>query len=331
MAKVSVLVKALNEERHIASCLESALRAVEGLDAEVILVDSLSTDRTVELARRYPVRIVQFQNEADRGCGAAVQLGYQVASGEYVYLLDGDMTLRPDFLAAALERLQADPGLAGVGGRLLDVNVRTELDRRRVLEAQALRTEVEVRTLGGGGLYRRSAIEQVGYLGHRWLVACEEAELGARLGAAGWRLLRLPLDAVEHDGHQENSRQTLTRLWRSGRARACGVFLRSALGQPWWRIVVRDQRSVLLAPGAFVASLVLVACAAYLGASVLGELVAATLPWLAWWAMAAIRKRSAGSAAWTVLSACLLSAGALGGFAASPRDPMLPIAARTLK
>jgi len=331
MVRVSVLIKALNEERRIAACLESALQAIEGLEGEVILVDSLSTDRTVEIASRYAVRIVQFLQKADRGCGAAVQLGYQFAQGEFVYLLDGDMTLVPGFLELALARLAADPGLAGVGGRVVDVDIRTELDRRRALEAQALCTDIEVRTLGGGGLYRRSAIEQVGYLGHRWLVACEEAELGARLRAIGWRLLRLPVNAVEHEGHHEKSHQTLARLWRSGRARACGVFLRSAWGRPWWRTVMLDQRSVLLAPAVLVACLLSLAGLWLLGASASLCFGGALLPWLAWWAAAAVHKRSARSATWTVVSACLLSAGALGGFLTPPRSPMTPIEARAIK
>ena len=44
---VSVIIKALNEEKHIARAIESALRAVSTVGGEVILADSASTDRTV--------------------------------------------------------------------------------------------------------------------------------------------------------------------------------------------------------------------------------------------------------------------------------------------
>jgi hypothetical protein len=47
--------------------------------------------------------------------------------------------------------------------------------------------------LGGGGLYRRSAIEKVGYLTNRNLHAYEEAELGLRLIEAGYKLRRLDI------------------------------------------------------------------------------------------------------------------------------------------
>ena len=72
--KVTVLVKALDEEATIAACLEAAVREAAAVNGEVILVDSLSTDRTVAIAKRFPVRIVQFVDRDDRGCAAAVQL-----------------------------------------------------------------------------------------------------------------------------------------------------------------------------------------------------------------------------------------------------------------
>ena len=46
--RVSIIIKALNEEKLIAETIESALRAVSRVGGEVILADSCSTDRTVE-------------------------------------------------------------------------------------------------------------------------------------------------------------------------------------------------------------------------------------------------------------------------------------------
>jgi cellulose synthase/poly-beta-1,6-N-acetylglucosamine synthase-like glycosyltransferase len=75
---LSIIIKALNEERNIALGIESALAAVDGLDAEVILADSSSTDRTVEIARQYPIKIVTLNNREDRSCGVgAVWLSVQ--------------------------------------------------------------------------------------------------------------------------------------------------------------------------------------------------------------------------------------------------------------
>src|SRR5262249_14626772 len=113
---VSIIIKALNEERHIAMAIESSLAALRDIDGEVILADSGSTDRTIEIARRYPVVIVRLNRIEDRSCGIGPQLGFQYSRGKYLLLIDGDMRLYPGFLPAALETLRQNPNLAGVGG-----------------------------------------------------------------------------------------------------------------------------------------------------------------------------------------------------------------------
>jgi len=57
--KLTIGIKAFNEEQHIAASLASAVEAARALDGEVVLADSCSTDRTVEIAKTFPVRIVQ--------------------------------------------------------------------------------------------------------------------------------------------------------------------------------------------------------------------------------------------------------------------------------
>jgi len=233
--RVSIIIKAYNEEAKIARAIESALAAGAGLDAEIIVADSLSTDATVAIARRYPVRVVQLAHAADRGCGAAAQLGYQHSRGDYVYVLDGDMELEPDFLRKALDALTADPSLGGVAGLMRDTRLLNHFDRHRArLKSSAIPGRPT--QLDGGGLYRRTAIEQVGYLSNRNLPAFEEAELGLRLTAGGWRLERLDEPATKHTGHDENTYAMLRRHWRTGYAMAGGMLLRTAVSQPWlWR------------------------------------------------------------------------------------------------
>ena len=93
ICRVSVIIKALNEEKRIAAAIESALHAIRTVGGEVILADSFSTDRTVEIAQAYPIRIVQLAHPEDRRCGVGPQLGYQHSRGEFVYILDGDMEM----------------------------------------------------------------------------------------------------------------------------------------------------------------------------------------------------------------------------------------------
>lgn len=331
MSGVSILIKALNEEARIGKCLAAAVREAESVKGEVILVDSLSTDRTVEIARSYSVRVVQFSRLEDRGCGAAVQLGYQFANGAYIYVLDGDMELQTGFIAKALAILEAEPYLAGVGGKLVDTHVRTSADARRAQTIGSVSKRIEVDHLGGGGLYRREAIESVGYLAHRWLPACEEAELGFRLHAAGWRLVRLPDVAVTHTGHEESSWEMLGRLWRNGRAHAGGMFLRSAFGKAWWWHTVRYHQALILTLAIHFATL---GTAILFGSNFVDMLEEWLLlefgAWVGLWFALGIKKRSLSLAAFSLLNWHILTFALLLGARRALADPERPIPAREI-
>ncbi len=238
---VTIGIKALNEERHIARAIEAALAGLEGLSGEVILADSCSTDRTTEIASRYPIRVVQLANAAERRCGAGAQLAFQHARGDYFYMLDGDMVLDPDFVSAAKAFLDANPEVAAVGGRVREMNLdNAEFQiRAKALESDPNRRPGIVEWLDGGGLYRTRALREVGWFADRNLHGCEELELGARLRARGWKAARIDHDAVDHYGHQEESYKLLLRRFKSGYAASAGETLRAALGRPHLGIILR--------------------------------------------------------------------------------------------
>ena len=217
---LSVVIKTFNEEANIVA-------------------DSLSNDRTVEVAQRYPVTVVRLVNGAQRRCGAGGQLGYQFAHGRYLLLLDGDMVLVPGFLEEAVPFLDADPQAAGVGGLLREKSCQLEFVRRMSSAAEGAG---EVATLPGAGLYRMAAIRDIGYFTNRNLHSREEFDLGLRLRVgAGWRLFRLATVAVEHHGHAISSWRLLLVRWRSQYFHGYGELLRSAMGTPWFLPVLRTS------------------------------------------------------------------------------------------
>jgi hypothetical protein len=158
------------------------------------------------------------------------------------------MVMEKGFLSKALSLMEADAGIGGVGGKIMDIQVRTSADANRVDAAKKLLRDIDVDELGGGGLYRTSAINSIGYLAHRWLAAYEEAELGMRLRCAGYRLIRLHDIAVYHEGHVENDISMLWRLWRNGRAKAGGCLIRSSIGKPWVLRAIKKQLYVFSIP-----------------------------------------------------------------------------------
>ena len=239
---VVIGIKALNEERHIAASIESALAACARVGGKVVLADSGSSDRTIEIARTFSgVRIVQLADLAQRSCGAGAQLAFQSADARYFYVLDGDMVLEPAFLDAGIAFLDTNPGHAAVGGRVREANtssIEFELRARNDrIKGSAVAGDVD--RLDCGGLYRVEAVRSVGYFADRNLHAFEEFELGARLRASGWKLARIDVAAVEHHGHAVGGYRLMLRRLRTGYAGGPGEVVRAAWGRPHWGQVVR--------------------------------------------------------------------------------------------
>lgn len=247
-SRVCIIIKALNEQDNIERCIRSALAAVEGEGGEVILADSLSTDATIEIASKFPIIIVQLLASSDRSCGVGAQLGYQYSDAEFVYILDGDMAIASDFIHAALDLMQNEPNVAGVGGIVEEMNIENLEFQSRVQRASSDMQAGEVDRLNMGGLYRRSAVEQVGgYLTNRNLHALEELELAIRLRSNGWTLKRLPILAIQHYGHTLPAYELLNRRWLSGYVRGPGELIRALWGD-WKKIqlLLKDMRELRL-------------------------------------------------------------------------------------
>lgn len=328
--RVSVIIKALNEEKRIAAAIASALAAVAPIGGEVILADSCSTDRTIDIASRYPIRIVMLANASERRCGIGPQLGYQHAQGEFVYILDGDMELDGDFLPQAIAFLQRNPTYGGVAGKLVELNTTSlEYVARQERFANHMQ-QGEVDRLDGGGLYRREAIESAGYFSNRNLHSYEEFDLAIRLRASGWRLWRLDIPAVSHYGHDTPPYQLLRRRWKNGYTSGIGELLRAAIAKPHFPLALGGLRELRLYLGTLAWCLLLIVLAAAplplpVKASTIVSLAA--LPLLAM----TLRKRSLGKACYSLVSWCVNAGGLIKGLCQRQICPRAPIDALVIK
>jgi glycosyltransferase involved in cell wall biosynthesis len=88
---VSVVIPCLNEAATIAECVSDASATLEGagLDGEVVVVDNGSTDGSGELARAAGAVVVE---EPRRGYGSAYLAGLSAARGDYIVMVDADLT-----------------------------------------------------------------------------------------------------------------------------------------------------------------------------------------------------------------------------------------------
>src|ERR1700728_3976118 len=106
---VTVVIPTRNEARHLARCLEAVRRF-----SEVYVVDSQSTDATVEIARAFGAEVVQFYYQGGWPKKRQWALDSLPFANNWILLLDADEVLTPD-LADEIESAIRDPNLIGYG------------------------------------------------------------------------------------------------------------------------------------------------------------------------------------------------------------------------
>jgi glycosyltransferase involved in cell wall biosynthesis len=113
----SIYILTYNEEIDIAACIESAM-----LSDDIIVVDSCSSDRTVEIASRYPVRVVQHRFES-HGRQRTWMLENIPPKHEWVYILEADERMTPQ-LFTECEKASQNPDYIGyyVAERVIFMN-----------------------------------------------------------------------------------------------------------------------------------------------------------------------------------------------------------------
>lgn len=132
-------------------------------------------------------------------------------------------------LQKGIAHLEANPQLGGVGGLVekfgggnYEFESRKAQSDGRVVGAQ---NELDM-----GGLYRGSALKQIGYLTNQNLHSYEEKELGLRLRIAGFTLERVNIPAIKHYGKTDASISLLWKRWKSRHIDGPGEWMRASMG-----------------------------------------------------------------------------------------------------
>jgi rhamnosyltransferase len=219
---ISILTK--NEGNNIGDCLKAVYSQEEVGRFEVILVDSGSTDATLQIARGYPIRIEQIPSEAfhhSRTRNFAASLG----RGDVVVNLSGDaIPTSPMWLRNLLANFD-DPGVGAVYGRQLPKPGST-VERSDTFDAvygsQKIVKDPARRSGMGYRFYhfsdvnsalRRSVWETTPY--PEELKTFEDLGIAKRILDRGWKIVYEP-DAVVFHSHNYSATQLFKRYFDIG-------------------------------------------------------------------------------------------------------------------
>ena len=96
---ISVIVPVYNTQKYIVRCLECLTKQTLK-DIEVIMIDDGSTDESGEICDKYAGKYNNFKvfHKQNGGVSTARNLGIKNVSGKYIFFLDSDDWIEPDYL-----------------------------------------------------------------------------------------------------------------------------------------------------------------------------------------------------------------------------------------
>ena len=115
---ISIIIPAKNEERYISSVLDMIFRQDMDKEYEVVIIDSGSGDSTLEIARKYPVKIHRIKAEEFSHSKTRNQ-GVQIAGGKIIVFLNADAIPRDEnWLKRLIDNFSNDERIIGVYSRI---------------------------------------------------------------------------------------------------------------------------------------------------------------------------------------------------------------------
>lgn len=198
--------------------LKTCLRSIVPLCDRVVYVDSGSSDDSVAFARSLGVIVMELDQDRPFTAARARNAGFAaLAAGgipDFVQFVDGDCRVEADWLRAGRAQLQADEGLGVVTGWRSEIFPDASV-YNSLFQADWHRPAGPITTCGGDMMVRSQVFEQVGGFNPE-VIAAEDDDFCLRVGKAGWRLERLPVQMTWHDAEMKRFAAWWRRSTRDG-------------------------------------------------------------------------------------------------------------------
>ena len=227
--KLSVIIVNYNVKYYLEQCLHSVRRALEGIEAEVFVVDNHSTDGSVDYLRKRFREMKFIASNHNLGFARANNLAIKRSKGEYVLLLNPDTIVGNDCIRECLDFMDEHPNAGGLGVRMLKCDGDKAMESRRGLPSpltafykmcglcarypQSRRfgkyymsylswtkpERIEVIS-GAYCLLRHSALDKIGLLDEDFFMYGEDIDLSYRLLKGGYENWYLPVSILHYKG-----------------------------------------------------------------------------------------------------------------------------------
>ena len=118
--QLSVVILNYNVRYFLELCLKSVQAAILDLEAEIIVVDNLSSDDSCQMVKDLFPDVILVENKENYGFSKGNNIGVEHAKGDYVCILNPDTVVAEDTFKTLLDFAESIPRLGIVGGKLID-------------------------------------------------------------------------------------------------------------------------------------------------------------------------------------------------------------------
>ena len=227
--KLTVVIVSYNVRDYIAQCLLSLTRALQGLEAEVYVVDNHSHDDTVAYLREQFPEVTVIASNHNLGFARANNIAIRQTQGNYVLLLNPDTIVAETTISEAVAFMDDHPEAGGLGVRMLRDDGFDAKESRRGLPTPSVAfykmsglcsrfpksrrfghyymgylpwdepAQIEVIS-GAFCLLRREALDKIGLLDEDFFMYGEDIDLSYRLLKGGYQNWYLPAKILHYKG-----------------------------------------------------------------------------------------------------------------------------------
>jgi len=189
MPEISVIIPCFNHGKYIIESVESVRKQTFG-DLEIVVVDDGSNDPdTIEILDKLNYPRLKLIHTANNGLPTARNIGIKNSTGRYIFPLDSDDKIAPEYLSKAEKILNSDKdiGIVYCKARLFgSINMDWELPEFDIT------TMLKKNIIFASAMFRRSDWEKVGGYKKDMIYGYEDYDLWLSIIGLGKKVYQLP-------------------------------------------------------------------------------------------------------------------------------------------
>lgn len=225
--KLSIVIVNYNVKFILEQCLHSVLPAIEGIEAEVFVVDNNSVDGSCTMIKQKFPQIILIENKENVGFSRANNQAIRISKGEYVLLLNPDTVVEEDTFKKCIDFMDNHTDAGGLGVKMIDGKGKYLPESKRGLPTPMVsfykmfnlhkifptskkynyyymghlsnNETHEIEILSGAYMFmRKSVLDTIGLLDEEYFMYGEDIDLSYRIIKGGFKNYYYPHTTIIH-------------------------------------------------------------------------------------------------------------------------------------